>query len=207
MPSNLSLTAHCRPLTCPSAQPAPTAVVKRKPAITNTQLTKASRNGNGNGNGRSVSPEEAKVGCRAAGLGHSRVWCIGWYRYSTGVGRGLHCACPLKCCSSATVRSRLLAVLTPPPPLATPAARVCQAAARCVRGPARGRPQAGVGGGAPHRGARPHRPGPHRAGEGVWRSAGLHCAGLHRFVQLASAAMCCARSSPLRALLFNSCPP
>ncbi|KAI7845826.1 hypothetical protein COHA_000736 [Chlorella ohadii] len=37
-------------------------VVKRKPAITNTQLTKAARNGNGNGNGngRAVAPEEAK---------------------------------------------------------------------------------------------------------------------------------------------------
>lgn len=61
-------------------QPRP-AVVKRKPAITNTQLTKASHNGNGNG--RAVAPEEAKVGCGATcmstlcifdGAGRPRCW-------------------------------------------------------------------------------------------------------------------------------------
>lgn len=53
----------------PSHPACPSAVVKRKPAITNTQLTKAARNGNGNGNGngRAVAPEEAKVSWRAAG--------------------------------------------------------------------------------------------------------------------------------------------
>ena len=55
---------HALSQTRPSVQPASPTVVKRKPAITNTQLTKASHNGNANGNGRTVSPEEAKVGCR-----------------------------------------------------------------------------------------------------------------------------------------------
>ena len=40
----------------------PPAVVKREPAIINTLLPAAAKNGNGNGNGAGpVSPEEAKV--------------------------------------------------------------------------------------------------------------------------------------------------
>lgn len=46
----------------PAAVLVPPAVVKREPAIINTLLPAAAKNGNGNGNGAGpVSPEEAKV--------------------------------------------------------------------------------------------------------------------------------------------------
>ena len=119
------------------------AVVKSKPGITNPALAKAGANGNsnGNGNGKGVTPDQVKVraavGAVGAGNGQGSDWAAGQVE-AGGVATTFQLA-PHHC---------------RPPPLPPPsAARLCQAAARRVRGPARGRPQGGVGGGAPHSGA------------------------------------------------------
>lgn len=156
-----SLPCRHPPLTpCTPALPPAcplTTVVKRQPGISNPALAKASANGNGNG--RAVSPEQAKVGWASRGMPP-----LGLPAQALGPRLGAAFLVSAIARSTAALgRSRSPLLLPLPCPLCS-AARVCQAAARRLGGPARGGAQAGLGGGAPHRGARAVGAGARRGG-------------------------------------------